>query len=93
MQPRRRSTGPRKFVRASSSSAFLRPDRAAASVSLILDIRRRIGTIVLGQLPTRRETEEPLLSRIERGAELTAVQAEIQSLSIDVAMSRRYAAA
>lgn len=67
--------------------AFRWPNRRASAVCVVLDNVLNIATLVLGQLPSRREAEEPLLSRIERGAELTSVGAEILSASLNHAMT------
>ena len=62
---------------------FVRPDRPRSSIAAIIDVDRKIATLVLGRLPSRAEAEETLFSRIGRAAELTSVHADIIPAAID----------
>ena len=60
-----------------------RPDKPASSIAVVLDLPRGICTALLGQLPSKSEAMEPLLTRITRGSELTGVRATFLSGAID----------
>jgi hypothetical protein len=52
------------------------------SVSVILDLPRRIATVVTGTLPTAAEVAVPLIDRAEKGMPLTSVKALFEHASI-----------
>jgi hypothetical protein len=62
---------------------FIDPTRLAATVSVVLDMGRRICTVVLGGLPTATQVAKPMLERIAAGGELTDVEATFLSGAID----------
>jgi hypothetical protein len=64
---------------------FLEHLKRATTISLALDLRARIFTAVIGQLPTRTETKEGLLERVVSGKELTGVKATFLSGSVNEA--------
>jgi MoaF C-terminal domain/MoaF N-terminal domain len=67
--------------------SVVHPDRAGFAVVAVLDLSRGICTVVLGSLPSRGEANEPLLSRIERGRDLTSVSAMILPGAIDTPLT------
>ncbi|CAD6514149.1 MoaF C-terminal domain-containing protein [Paraburkholderia sabiae] len=50
----------------------------AASTSYVLDVHRQLCTVVTGVLPGEKETRIDAFTRVERGLELTGVQARIR---------------
>jgi phenolic acid decarboxylase len=62
---------------------FLKHRERATSMSLVLDLGAQIFTAVIGQLPTREETEQGLLSRALAGSELTRVSVALLSGAIN----------
>ena len=56
---------------------------SAASTSYVLDVRRQLCTVVTGVLPGEKETRIDAFTRVERGLELTGVQARIRHGRID----------
>lgn len=58
-------------------------DAPRGGTSLVLDLERGSYIEIDGTLPTRDEAYVPLLSRVERGEELTPVQARISRGTID----------
>lgn len=62
---------------------FTDPGERAATTSIVLDMARRICTVVLGKLPTAEQVGRPMLERIAEGCELTAVDATFLSGAID----------
>ena len=62
---------------------FVKHLERATSVSLVLDLNLQIFTAVIGQLPTREETRQDLLSRALKGRELTGVKTTFLSGSIN----------
>lgn len=55
----------------------------ASSTSYVLDLSRQLCTVVVGALPSEKETRIDALTRVERGMELTGVQAQIRHGRID----------
>ncbi|MEX3765102.1 MoaF C-terminal domain-containing protein [Paraburkholderia phenoliruptrix] len=49
----------------------------AVSTSYVLDLKRQLCTLVTGSLPSEKETRIDAFTRVERGMELTGVQAQI----------------
>lgn len=62
---------------------FIRHLERATTFSVVLDLEREISTVVIGQLPIRRATQEGLLDRAINGSELTSVKATFLSGSIN----------
>ena len=58
------------------------------SVSIVLDLRKGIATIVTGVLPTARDVMIPLIVRAEQGLALTSVQALFEHASVDRLFTR-----
>ena len=54
---------------------FLRHLERAATVSLVLDLRFGIVTVLVARLPERTEARHPLMDRVAEGEELTSVRA------------------
>lgn len=50
----------------------------ACSTSFVLDVRQGLCTCVVGTLPTEEETRTDAFTRVERGLELTGVQAQFR---------------
>jgi hypothetical protein len=63
---------------------YVRRDEPSASVTLVLDVSRKILTALFGRLPETSETKLSLLERISVGMELTDVDALFLSGAIDV---------
>ncbi|WP_257347372.1 molybdenum cofactor biosynthesis F family protein [Pseudalkalibacillus decolorationis] len=57
------------------------------SISIVLDLRQKIATVITSVLPTEEETSTPMLQRAERGMPLTAVNASFEHVSIDNPMT------
>lgn len=75
-----RATCPRKgfyFV------DFVKRSERATSVSLVLDFASGIATAIIGTLPTEKEAKMDMLSRIDAGLNLTAVNMQFSSSAID----------
>jgi molybdenum cofactor biosynthesis protein MoaF len=66
---------------------FVNTRQRASTLSVVLDLTRRVCTVVLGQLPTAEETSQPMLQRIAEGKELTSVSATFFHGSIDAPVS------
>jgi len=62
---------------------FIHPGQRAATTSMVLDMARRICTVVVGSLPTAQQAAKPMLERIAHGTELTDVDATFLSGAID----------
>jgi molybdenum cofactor biosynthesis protein MoaF len=62
---------------------FIDPEQRAATTSLVLDMTRRICTVVLGKLPIAEQVAKPMLERIAAGSDLTDVSATFLSGAID----------
>ena len=52
---------------------FINARQRAATLSAVIDTQQRLCTVVVGQLPTAEEANQPLLQRIAQGPELTSV--------------------
>ncbi len=65
---------------------FVPSDR---SVSIVLDMRKRIATLVTGILPTAEAVMIPLIVRAKKGIPLTSVQALFEHASVDRPFTKR----
>jgi hypothetical protein len=63
--------------------SVVHPDNVGSAAAVVLDIPRGICTVVAGELPTERDAAEPLLARVARCLELTAVRATFLAGAID----------
>lgn len=57
--------------------------RPATSVSMVIDIKTKIATWVIGSLPEEAETKKDAFSRASEGLELTTVSAEFHRAAVD----------
>lgn len=67
--------------------SVVHPDKAGSAIAVVLDLPRGICTVVSGDLPSKQDTAEPLLARIARGLELTAVRATLLSGAINAPLA------
>jgi hypothetical protein len=71
--------------------SVVHPEKSGSAVSALLDLPRAICTVVTGDLPSKREAAEPLLARISRRLDLTAVRATLLSGAIDAPFTAKTA--
>jgi hypothetical protein len=62
---------------------YLRQDLRATSMSLVVDLEKKIATVVIGRLPTEEQTRQDAFSRATEGLELTSVSARFLSAAVD----------
>jgi phenolic acid decarboxylase len=62
---------------------FIKSKERATSVSLVIDLNKRVFTAVIGEMPTKDELEEPFLHKINLGKTLTSVKATFVHGTID----------
>lgn len=55
----------------------------ATSVSMVIDLKSKVATWVIGSLPEEAETKKDAFSRASEGLELTTVSAEFQRAAVD----------
>jgi len=67
---------------------FIKNAERATSVSLVLDLDKRVFLAVLGELPDAAAATQPMLERIARGEPLTGVGTHFLRGTIDHAFSR-----
>ncbi len=65
---------------------FIALDR---SISIVLDMRKKIATLVTGILPTAQDVMIPPIIRAEKGMPLTSVQALFEHASVDRPFTKR----
>jgi MoaF C-terminal domain/MoaF N-terminal domain len=75
-----RATCPRKNI---YFVDYIKKGSRATSVSLIVDLKRKIATSLSGTLPTETQARSDKLKRVEVGKTETAVEAEFKSASLD----------
>lgn len=66
---------------------YIDPQHATRSVSIVLDLERKVCIRVAGELPTREQTLVPLFTRVQSKQSLSAVSVNFQRGTIDAAFS------
>ena len=62
---------------------FIKSQERATSVSLVIDLNKSVVTAVIGEMPTKDESEEPFLHKINLGKTLTSVKTTFIRGTID----------
>jgi hypothetical protein len=62
---------------------YISGTQRATSVSLVIDLKNKVATRVVGTLPTEGQTKKDAFSRASEGMELTTVSAEFHRAAVD----------
>jgi len=62
---------------------YIESHAQAVSITIVLDLNRKIGTVMRGQPPTRQEADVSQLERAKANQPMTSVKAAYYSVSID----------
>ncbi|HZH59469.1 MAG TPA: MoaF N-terminal domain-containing protein, partial [Metabacillus sp.] len=57
------------------------------SISIVLDLKKNIATVITGILPTKEETDIPILQRAKQFMPLTPVNIKIENVSVNSPMT------